>query len=161
MSVNSASVALVQHAAVEPIGRRGKADDLEVRVDRGERVEEPPVHGVGGARDQMRLVDQHQIAVLHVVGAAVDRLDAGEQDLARRSRACQPGRVDAGRRVGPQPDHLGVVLRDQLAHMGDDQDALVGPVLAARPRMKAAMHERLAAGRSGCTTSGWPAFSAK
>ena len=138
-------VALVQHAAVEPIGRGGKADHLEVRIDPRQRVEEPPVHGVGGARDQMRLVDQHQIALLHVVGAAVDRLDAGEQHLRADLALAQAGRVDAGRRIGPQPDHLGMVLRDQLAHMGDDQDALIGP-LPQHALDEGRQHDRLAAG---------------
>ena len=99
-----------------------------------QRVEEAAVHGVRGAGDQVRLVDQHQVALLHVVGAAVDRLDAGEEDARAEVAAAEPGRVDAGRRVAPEPDQLGVVLGDQLADMGDDQDALVGPGAAARPR---------------------------
>ena len=44
------AVALVQHAAVEPVGRRGEADHLEVRVDRREIAQEAAVHGVRGAR---------------------------------------------------------------------------------------------------------------
>ena len=92
-----------------------------------QRVEEAAVHGVRGAGDQVRLVDQHQVALLHVVGAAVDRLDAGEEDAGAEVAPAEPGGVDAGRRVAPEADQLGVVLRDQLADVGDDQDALVGP----------------------------------
>ena len=122
------AVALVQHAAVEPVGRRGEADHLEVRVDRREIAQEAAVHGVRGARDKVRLIDQRQIAALDVVGALVDALDAGEQDLRVQIALVQPGRVDAGRRVRPQPDHLAVVLRDQLLDVGDDENPRVGPV---------------------------------
>ena len=122
------AIALVQHAAVEPVGRRGQADHLEMRVDGGEIAQEAAVHGVRGAGDEMRLVDQRQIAALDVVGALVDALDAGEQDLRMQIALVQPGRVDAGRRVRPQPEHLGVVLRDQLLDVGDDEDPRVRPV---------------------------------
>jgi hypothetical protein len=119
----------VQHAAVETVGRGGEADHLQLRVDPRERVEEAAVHRVGGGGDQVRLVDQHQVALLHVVGAAVDRLDAGEENAGAEVAPAEPGRVDAGRRVAPEADQLGVVLRDQLAHVRHDQDALVGPRL--------------------------------
>ena len=121
------ALALVQHAAIEAVGGGGEADDLELRIDAGERVEEAAVHGVGAAGDQVRLVDQHQVALLHVVGAAMDRLDSGEEDEGPEVAPPEPGGVDAGRRVPPEPDQLGVVLRDQLADVRDDQDALVGP----------------------------------
>ena len=78
--------------------------------------------------DEVRLVDQHQIAALDVVGALVDALDAGEQDLRVQIALVQPGRVDAGRGLRPQPDHLAVVLRDQLLDVGDDENSRVGPV---------------------------------
>ena len=50
-------VALVQHAAVEPIGCGGKADHLEMRIDPRQRVEEAPIHGIGGAWDKMTIMD--------------------------------------------------------------------------------------------------------
>ena len=121
------ALALVQHAAVEPVGRGGEADHLQLRVQPRQRVEKAAVHGVGGAGDQVRLVDQHQVALLHVVGAAVDRLDAGEEDAGAQVAAAEPGGADAGRRLAPEADQLGEVLGDQLADMGDDEDALVGP----------------------------------
>jgi hypothetical protein len=46
----------VQHAAVEPVGRRGQPDDLELRVDAREIAEEAAVGGVGAARDQMGFI---------------------------------------------------------------------------------------------------------
>ena len=94
----------------------------------------------------MRLVDQHQIALLDFIGAPVDRLDAGEQHPRADLALAQPGRIDAGRRLGPQADHLGMVLRDQLAHMGDDQDALVRPLLQ-HALNEGRQHEGLASGR--------------
>ena len=123
---------------------------------RDERVEEAPVHGVGGARNEVRLVDQHQVALLHVVGAAVDRLDAGEQHLRPDLPPAEPGRVDAGRRVGPQPHHLGVVLGDQLAHVGDHEDALVGPLLQHALDERAITIDLPPA--VGITTSGCPSL---
>ena len=96
-------VALVQHAAVEPIGRGGKADHLEVRIDPSERIEEPPIHRVGGARYKMGLVNQNQIALLHVIGAAVDRLDAGEQHPRADLALAQACRVDPAGASGHRP----------------------------------------------------------
>ena len=94
----------------------------------------------------MRLVDQHQIALLDLVGAAVDRLDTGEQHARTDLALAQSRRIDAGRRLGPKPHHLGMVLRDQLAHMGDDQDALIGP-LPQHALNESGQHDRLATGR--------------
>jgi len=54
-------------------------------------------------------------------------LDAGEQDARIRLAPPEPGGIDPRRSLGPQADHLCMVLGDQLPHMGDDQDALVGP----------------------------------
>ena len=46
-----------------------------------EVAEEAAIGGVGAARDQVGLVDQHQVGTLDRIGLLVDRLDAGEQDL--------------------------------------------------------------------------------
>ena len=77
----------------------------------------------------MRLVDEDEIAKADLGGAPVDRLDAGEEDRRIRIAATEAGRIDAGWRLRPEADHLGMVLRDQLTHMGDDEDTLVGPRL--------------------------------
>ena len=105
------------------------------------------------------LVDQHQIALLDLVGAPVDRLDAGEQHARTDLALAQSRRIDAGRCVGPQPDHLGMVLRDQLAHMSDDQDALIGPALST-PSTKEARTTLLPLA-VGMITKGCPDLSAK
>ena len=65
--------------------------------------------------------------------------------LAPISRRREPSRVDAGGRVGPQSHHLGMVLGDQLAHVGDHEDALVGPLLQ-HALDERGHHDRLAAG---------------
>ncbi len=93
----------------------------------------------------MRLVDQHQVALLHVVRPAVDRLDAGKEDAGAEVTPAEPGRDDARRRIAPEPDQLGMVLGNQLAHMGHDEDALVGPG-AQNALDEGRHHERLAAG---------------
>ena len=77
----------------------------------------------------MRLVHQHQIALLDAVGLAVDRLDAGKQDTGAEIATAQPGGIDAGGSIGPEAEQFGMVLGDQFADVGDDQDALVGPLL--------------------------------
>ena len=154
------AVALVQHAAVEPVGRRGEADHLEMRVDRSEIAQEAAVHGVRCPRAKVRLIDQHQIAALDVVGALVDALDAGEQDLRVQIALVQPGRVDAGRGLRPQPDHLAVVLRDQLLDVGDDEDSRVGPVGDGARFMNAAIQIAFPV-PVGSTISGLPALPAK
>jgi hypothetical protein len=122
-------LALVQHAAVEPEGRRRQPDHLQRGVDRLQVGEEAAIHGVRPPGDQMGLVDQHQIGMADTRRLVVDRLDAGEEDPGPRIAAAETGRVDARRRLRPEPQHLGMVLRDQLADMGDDQHALVGPGL--------------------------------
>jgi len=93
----------------------------------------------------VRLVDQHQVALLDVPGAAVDRLNAGEEDARPEIAPAEPGGVDAGRRVAPEADQLGVVLRDQLADVGDDEDALIGPGLQ-HALDEGRHHQTLAAG---------------
>ena len=92
----------------------------------------------------MGLVDQHQVALLHVVGPAMDRLDAGKQDPRLDIAAAEPGRIDPRRRLGPQSHHLGMVLGDQLAHVGDHENALVGPLLQ-HALDERGQHDRLAA----------------
>ena len=77
----------------------------------------------------MRLVDQHQIGVADFGRAAVDRLDAREEDPRLRLALAEARRIDARRSIGPEADHLGIVLRDQFADMGHDQDPLIRPGL--------------------------------
>ena len=120
---------LVQHPAIEPERRGGQPDHLERRVDRLQRVEEAPIHRARLAGDQMRLVDQHQIGVADLGRAPVDRLDTGEEDPRLRLALAEARRIDARGRIGPEADHLRMVLGDQLANMGHDQDALIGPGL--------------------------------
>jgi hypothetical protein len=122
-------LAFVQHAAVEPEGRRRQTDHLQGRVDRLQVIEEAAIHGVRPPGDQMGLVDQHQIGMADARRLVVDGLDAGEEDPGPRIAAAESGRVDACRRLGPEPQHLGMVLRDQLPHMGDDEHALIRPGL--------------------------------
>jgi hypothetical protein len=62
----------------------------------------------------MRLIDQDQIGALDVVGLAMDRLDAGEQDMSVDLAPLEPGAVDASRCLRPEAEELGVVLADQL-----------------------------------------------
>ena len=122
-------LALMQHAAVEPEGRGGQPDHLQRWVDPGQSVQKPAIHGAGVAGNEMRLVDQHQIGVADLGRAAVDRLDAGEEGPCLRLALAEARRIDARRSIGPEADHFGMVLGDQLAHMGHDQDALIGPDL--------------------------------
>ncbi len=119
---------------------------LRQRVDGGEVAQEAAIDRPGGARDEMGLVDQHEVDMLDVVGTPVDRLDAGEEDACLCLAAAEPGAVDAGRRLGPEAEELGVVLADQLAHMGEDEDALVRPGLEDFPDERR-HDQRLAAGR--------------
>ena len=77
----------------------------------------------------MCFIDQHQIAVPDLRHPGMDGLDAGEQDAGGNVTLLQARRVDAGRRLGPQAFQLSVVLLDELTHMSDDQDALIGPGL--------------------------------
>ena len=125
-AVEERVLAPVQQPAVEPVGRRGEADHLQVRVGGAQPVEQPPVLGVARARHQVRLVDDGEIDMPEIAGAPGDRLHAGDEDLAPELALAEPGRVDARRGVGPEPDQRRVVLRDQLAHVGDDQDAGLG-----------------------------------
>ena len=71
----------------------------------------------------MGFIDQHQIATLHLIRMAVDRLDSGKQDLRVNVAARQPGRIDASWRIGPGAQQRHEVLLDQLLHMGEDQHA--------------------------------------
>jgi hypothetical protein len=75
------ALALVQQSTVHPVGRGGKADHLEHGVDALELGQKARVHGAGVAPNQMRFINQHQIALLHVVDAPVDGLNSGEQNL--------------------------------------------------------------------------------
>ena len=121
-------LALVQQAAVEAVGRGGETHDLEqAGVDLVQLRQEGAVHAAVAAPQQVRLVDQHQVAALHPTGVAVDRLDAGEQHLGADVAAREASRVDAGRRLRPGPLQGRAVLLDQLLHVGEDQDAGVGP----------------------------------
>ena len=104
----------MQHAAVETVGCRREADHLEFRIDGGEFVEETAVHRRRGGRDQVRLVDEYQVAMADFRSAAMHGLDARKENTGVRLASAKPSRIDSGRGLGPQPDHLGMVLGDQL-----------------------------------------------
>ena len=119
-------LAPVQQPAVQPVWRRGEADHLQVRVGDAQPIEQPPYwvwleRGTRWASSTMA----RSTCPSSRARRATD-LDARDEDLASELSLAEPGRVDARRRVGPEPDQRRVVLRNQLAHVGDDQDAGLG-----------------------------------
>jgi hypothetical protein len=94
----------------------------------------------------MRLVDQHEIGLLHVIGFPVYRLDTGEQNACTDIALVEPGRVDAGRRLRPKLQELGSVLADQFPYMGDNENPLVRPLFQDLAD-EGGHDQRLAAGR--------------
>jgi len=94
----------------------------------------------------MGLINQHQVALLHVVDALVNRLDSGKQDLGSDLALFETGRIDSSGRIGPDLLELRMVLFDQLTNMRDDQDALIGECLE-HTFDKSRHHQRLAPGR--------------
>ena len=118
--------AAVEQSAVEPVRRGGEADDLQARVGGTKPVEEPTVLGVARPGHQVRLVDDGEIDVPEVPGASRHRLHPGDEDLPPELALAEPGGIDARRGIRPEPDQRCMVLRDQLADMGDDQDAGLG-----------------------------------
>ena len=70
------------------------------------------------------LVDQDQVDPADLRGVPVGRLDPGEQDRCIVLAAAQSRRADAGRRAWPAAQQLRVVLRDQLLHVRQHEDAL-------------------------------------
>ena len=115
----------MQESGVQPVRRSGQADHLHLGVKPGQVRQKAPVHGVARARNQVRLVNEHQVTLLDVIDPLVDRLDASKKDPGMDVTLLETGRIDARRGLWPELLELGVVLLDQLPHMGHDQDALV------------------------------------
>jgi len=65
-----------QRATVQPVRRRREAEDLHVGVHELEIGQGGPVHGLGASRNQVRLVDQHQVEGVKVRDSTVDALDS-------------------------------------------------------------------------------------
>lgn len=93
------------------------------------------------------LVDQDQVDPADLRGVTERRLDSCEQDRRIVLATSEPRRADAGRRSRPAAQKLRVVLRNQLLHVGQDDDALARVGREHRVD-EGGQHERLAsAGR--------------
>ena len=80
----------------------------------------PPIH-VGLAE----LLEPTGRSIDDVYITASPNRDSARGELA--PAFAEAGGINPRGRVGPEAQHLGVVLCDQLTYMGDDQDTLIGP----------------------------------
>ncbi|GJD74797.1 hypothetical protein CFIICLFH_3033 [Methylobacterium goesingense] len=122
--VEQPSRTLVEAAAVQAVRRGGQADHAQIRAGGLQGGEEAAVTGLGVAGDQVGLVHHDEVERSDLGYAVPDRLDAAEQHLRPLVPAPEPGRVETGRRARPEVQELAVVLGDQLAGVGDDEDAV-------------------------------------
>ena len=122
-AVEESPRALVEPAAVEPVGRRREARDAHPGPQLPEARQQPAVARLRRAGDEVRLVDHDEVARPDGVPLVPHRLDAADQHLRGGLAAAEAGRIDAGRRLRPVAGQLGVVLSDEFAAVGDDRDA--------------------------------------
>jgi ABC-type Mn2+/Zn2+ transport system ATPase subunit len=85
---------MMQHAAVEPERRRGKADHLQRRIDLTQLFQKAAIHGVAGAGNEMSFIHQHQIGVANFRRALVHRLNTGKENARVRIPATEPKLVE-------------------------------------------------------------------
>ena len=68
----------VQPTRIQTVRRCSQADDFEHRIQALEPIQKLAIHRVRGAWNQVRFIDEHQIALLHVVDMLVNRLNTSE-----------------------------------------------------------------------------------
>ena len=112
-------------AVLEPERRGREADDAQVRIHHARIAHERLVHALAIRRNEVRLVDEHDVEAPQVAGLLVDRLDASDNDWVIEIAALQPGRVHAHQQWRQKTPSLAGILIDQLFHMGEHQNATV------------------------------------
>jgi hypothetical protein len=118
--------ARVEAPAVEAVGRGRQADDAQVAALGAQGGQEAAVAGLGVAGDEMGFVYDHEVERVEVAGPVPDRLDAAEQHLCAGLAATEAGGIDTRRCLRPERQEFAVVLCDEFAAVGDDDDAMAG-----------------------------------
>src|SRR5690606_27163783 len=106
--------ALIQAATVQPVRRGSQAEDLHVRINLKQRVDELAVHRVAVNRDKMALVDHKHVDVSDLLSLVVNSLNARKNDLTARVTTTKAGRKYACRREWPNAKQFQIILLDQL-----------------------------------------------
>lgn len=106
------------------VWRGGEADDFQqATFDFVQLRQKGALHAAVAAPEQVRLIDQHQVATLDLIGVAVDALNPGKQDRRADVTARQARLVNARWRLGRRAQHRHKVVLDQLLHVREDQYA--------------------------------------
>ena len=104
--------------------RRGQADHAHERVHELRVRQELPVHALAVVRrDEVRLVDDHEVDRAELASALPDRLDARDGDRVLELAPAESRRVDAHAEAGRHRVELAHGLLEQLLHVGQDEDA--------------------------------------
>ena len=106
-----------------PVGRRGQSDDAAITRERSGLRDEPPVHALAIRRNQVGLVDDHQVDRAQFASAVVDRVDACDRDRLMEFSPAEAGREDTDFEVRRARRELLDGLAQKLLHVGEHHDA--------------------------------------
>src|SRR5215472_17308176 len=107
--------------AIEAVRCRGQSEDTQVRHEFAQRLDGRAVHALLVMGNEMRLVDDDEIARANILWPAIDRVNQSKQDLCVGIALAEAIAVDTDRRVGPNQQELFNILIDQLAIARRDQ----------------------------------------
>jgi hypothetical protein len=74
------------------------------------RVQKPTIHRVLVPTDEMRFINQYEVALAYVSGALIGRLNAAQEYVSIEIIPPQTGRENSSRRCTPQRPQCPVVL---------------------------------------------------
>ena len=75
------ALALAQVAAIEPIRRRRQAHDPQIGHQLAQRRDRGAIHALIAMWNEMRFIDDDQLARADRFRVAIDRIDGGKQNL--------------------------------------------------------------------------------
>ena len=118
------SLGRADHPRAHAERRCRETDHAHERVHELRVREELPVHALAVVRrDEVRLVDDHEVDRAELASALPDRLDASDRDRVLELAPAEPRGVDAHAEAGRHRVELADGLLEQLLHVGQDEDA--------------------------------------
>jgi hypothetical protein len=118
------SLRRADHPRAHPERRRRQADHPHERVHELRVGQELPVHALAVVRrDQVRLVDDHEVDRTELASALPDRLDARDRHRVLELPPAEARRVDADAEARGHRIELADGLLEELLHVGQDEDA--------------------------------------
>jgi hypothetical protein len=133
--------ALIEAARIEPVWRSRKPANAHAALEPAQPGNSRCVHGIVAAGNQVRFIDNEQIAGTERLRIAIDALHAADDNRCIYTTCTERRAIDAYWSLGPHRQDCPCILLDDFPNVTEDYDS---PLILPEPAAKLGNQKTLA-----------------